>query len=239
MNYIELKLAERLKAIRENIDGRIIFTTSLGIEDQLLTHHIAIQKLDIEIVTLDTGRLFNQSHALWQETEDKYGITIKGFYPDPEAISKWVRANGTNGFYNSLDARKNCCAIRKIEPLNRALSGADAWLTGLRADQSQSRATVQIIEQDEARKIFKINPLIDYSRDEVVKEIHELGIPYNPLHDEGFVSIGCAPCTRAIEAGEDERAGRWWWEDSLSGKKECGLHVEDGKISKIKQIQEA
>ncbi|WP_240008604.1 phosphoadenylyl-sulfate reductase [Pseudaquidulcibacter saccharophilus] len=239
MNYIELKLAERLKAIRENIDGRIIFTTSLGIEDQLLTHHIASQKLDIEIVTLDTGRLFNQSHALWQETEDKYGITIKGFYPDPEAISKWVRANGTNGFYNSVDARKNCCAIRKIEPLNRALSGADAWLTGLRADQSQSRATVQIIEQDEARKIFKINPLIDYSRDEVVKEIHKLGIPYNPLHDEGFVSIGCAPCTRAIEAGEDERAGRWWWEDSLSGKKECGLHVEDGKISKIKQIQEA
>ena len=239
MNYLELNLADRLKAIRENIDGRIVFTTSLGIEDQLLTHHIASQKLDIEIVTLDTGRLFNQSHTLWQETEDKFGITIKGFYPDPEAISKWVRANGTNGFYNSVDARKNCCAIRKIEPLNRALSGADAWLTGLRADQSQSRATVQIIEQDEARKISKINPLIDYSRDEVVNEIRELGIPYNPLHDDGFVSIGCAPCTRAIEPGEDERAGRWWWEDSLSGKKECGLHVEDGKISKIIQIQEA
>lgn len=239
MNYLELNLAERLKAIREKIDGRIVFTTSLGIEDQLLTHHIADQKLDIEIVTLDTGRLFNESHTLWQETEDKYGITIKGFYPDAEAISKWVRANGTNGFYNSLDARKNCCAIRKIEPLNRALAGADAWLTGLRADQSQSRAEVKMIEKDDARGIFKINPLIDYSRDNVVDEIHALDISYNPLHDNGFISIGCAPCTRAIKTGEDERAGRWWWEDSLSGKKECGLHVEDGKISRINQKQEA
>lgn len=235
--YLSLELAERLKALRDNIKGRIVFTSSLGIEDQLLTHHIASQKLDIEIVTLDTGRLFNESHALWQETEDKYGITIKGFYPDADAISKWVRANGTNGFYNSLDARKACCGIRKVEPLGRALNGANAWLTGLRADQSKARSEINIVEIDEDRNLYKINPLIDYHRNDIVAEVKALGVPYNLLHDQGFISIGCAPCTRAIKDGEDERAGRWWWEDASGGKKECGLHVHDGKLSRTNTIE--
>lgn len=233
IDFKSLSLPERLKAMRDNIEGKIVFTSSLGIEDQLITHHIASQKLKIDIVTLDTGRLFNESHALWQTTEDKYGITIKGYYPDAEEISKWVRANGTNGFYNSVDARKACCFIRKIEPLNRALDGVAGWATGLRADQSDARAEVGAYEKDEGRGIYKLNPLFDYTRNHVVAEVKSLNIPYNPLHDKGFVSIGCAPCTRAIEKGEDERAGRWWWESKEAGKKECGLHVaQDGTLAR-------
>lgn len=236
-NYQNLDIASRLKKLRNETTGRIVFTTSLGIEDQLITHHIATQKLDIEIVTLDTGRLFDETHNLWQETEDNYGITIKGFYPDPEAISKWVRANGTNGFKNSVDARKSCCAIRKIEPLNRALDGAVIWITGLRADASDARSQIEIF-QDDARGLKKFNPLYDYTRDKVVSEVKALNIPYNPLHDKGFLSIGCAPCTRAIEIGEDERAGRWWWESEIAGKKECGLHVDDnGQLSRLNQTE--
>lgn len=224
-NYSQLDLGARLKKLRDETQGRVVFTSSLGIEDQLITHFIATQKLDIDIVTLDTGRLFDETHMLWQETEDNYGITIKGFYPQPDAISKWVRANGTNGFRNSVDARKACCAIRKIEPLNRALESAVVWITGLRADASDARAQIEIF-QDDARGLKKFNPLYDHSRDMVVSKVEALNIPYNALHDKGFLSIGCAPCTRAIGKDEEERAGRWWWEPAAMGKKECGLHVE-------------
>lgn len=228
--FINLDLPQRLAKLRALTIGKIVFTSSLGLEDQLITHHIATQKLNIEIITLDTGRLFAQSHNLWQETEDKYGITIKGFFPDPEEISKFVRANGTNGFFNSIDARQKCCAIRKIEPLGRALSNAQIWITGLRADASLARNDLPLIEYDNARNLHKFNPLIDYSRNQVFDEVKKLNIPYNPLHDNGFLSIGCAPCTRAINENEDERAGRWWWENEEMGKKECGLHVAgDGK----------
>lgn len=234
-----LNLADRIKAIRDNIDGKIVFTTSLGIEDQLLTHHIAETGVNIDLVTLETGRLFEESHTLWQETEEKYGIVIRGFYPNAEAIAKFVAVRGTNGFRQSVDLRKECCGIRKIEPLNRALDGANAWVTGLRADQSGARSDLNIIEKDEARGIYKINPLFDYTRDMVVTEVKELGVPYNPLHDKGFLSIGCAPCTRAIEAGEPERAGRWWWESEEQGQKECGLHTDaSGKLVRTVTIKE-
>ncbi len=223
---IALSLPERLKEIRASIDGTIIFTSSLGIEDQLITHHIATQKLDIGIITLDTGRLFNESHELWQETEDKYDIIIRGLYPNQELVAKLVRTQGTNGFKNSIEARKECCAIRKIEPLGRALSGAKAWITGLRADASEARNNVEIAQIDEARGLIKLSPLFDYTRQMVAEEVKELGVPINALQSKGFVSIGCAPCTRAIEPGEDERAGRWWWENQ-ENQKECGLHIDE------------
>lgn len=237
-DFANLSLAQRLEYIANNIEGRKVFTSSFGIEDQLITHHIASKKLKIEIITLDTGRLFDETHSLWQDTEDKYGITIKGFYPEPDAISKWVRANGTNGFKNSVEARKNCCAIRKIEPLNRALLGASVWISGLRADASLARNNIASIENDEARNLVKFNPLFDHSRDDVLGEVKALEIPYNPLHDKGFLSIGCAPCTRAIEENEDERAGRWWWENDEIGKKECGLHVnENGQLIRVESTK--
>lgn len=230
-----LDLPARIAKIRELVEGRITFSTSLGIEDQLITHHIAKTKTKIDIFTLDTGRLFPQAHDVWQQTEDKYGVTITGFYPDAEKIQKWVKVQGTNGFYQSIEARKACCAIRKIEPLNKALEGAKVWVTGLRSDQSQSREGVKVVEWDKDRNLIKFNPLFDYNRDQVVDEVKALEVPYNVLHDQGFLSIGCAPCTRAIENGEDERAGRWWWENS-AGLQECGLHVSaDGTLVRTKE----
>lgn len=229
----DLSLPERLVQIREQIDGKIVFTSSLGIEDQLITHHIASQKLKIEIITLDTGRLFDQSHDLWQATEDKYDIIIKGFYPNQESVAKLVRTQGTNGFRNSIEARKECCAIRKIEPLNRALIGAKAWITGLRADASSARNDTQFAQFDSSKDLYKFSPLFDYSRQKVLDEVKSLDVPFNTLENQGFVSIGCAPCTRAIKEGEDERAGRWWWENQ-DNQKECGLHVnEDGALVRI------
>lgn len=221
----------RLIDLCRDYEGRKVFTSSFGIEDQLITHFIAKNKLPIEIVTLDTGRLFSETHEVWQKTEDKYGITISGFYPNPESVAKYARINGTNGFYNSHFARQECCNIRKIEPLNRALAGAEVWITGLRADASGARAETKILETDEARNLIKFNPLFDQSREAIISEIIALNVPYNKLHNSGFVSIGCAPCTRAISKGEDERAGRWWWESEEAGKKECGLHIsQDGKL---------
>ncbi|KAF0183470.1 MAG: phosphoadenylyl-sulfate reductase [Hyphomonadaceae bacterium] len=230
-----LALPQRLAKIRELAQGRITFSTSFGLEDQLITHHIATQKLAVDIFTLDTGRLFQEVHDLWQATEDKYGISINGFYPDPSAIAKWVKTQGTNGFYQSVEARKACCNIRKVEPLNRALEGASGWISGLRADQSQAREGVPIAEFDESRNLIKFNPLFDKNRDEILAEIKSLKVPINPLHDQGFLSIGCAPCTRAVANGETERAGRWWWEAEAGAQKECGLHVnEQGQLVRNK-----
>jgi phosphoadenosine phosphosulfate reductase len=236
IDFEKLSLPNRIKAIRSNLSGKIVFTTSLGIEDQLITHHIASQKLAIEIVTLDTGRLFDESHELWQKTEDSYGIAINGYYPDHNETAKWVRINGTNGFKNSVEARKACCAIRKVEPLNRALAGADGWMTGLRSDQSQLRNNVGPYEIDDERNLIKLSPLFDYTREQVVDEVKTFGVPYNPLHDKGFLSIGCAPCTRAVANNEPERAGRWWWESDQLGQKECGLHIDaQGKLVRKKE----
>ncbi len=230
-------LAGRLRLLREKIAGKIVFTTSLGIEDQALTHAIASAKLDIAFATLDTGRLFPESYDVWAASEAKYGVSIAGFSPQAEAVQKLVADQGINGFYHSLEARKACCNVRKVEPLARALSGAQAWVAGLRGDQSDHRANLRFVEFDDARQLIKASPLLDFSRDDVVAYCAAHDVPVNALHGKGFVSIGCAPCTRAIAPGEPERAGRWWWEDEE--KKECGLHIgADGKIVRVKELAE-
>lgn len=208
--------------------ARIVLTTSFGLEDQALTHIIVTAGLPIELATLDTGRLFPETYALWAETEAKYGRRIKAFYPDAQAVSAMVADAGINGFYWSKDARLACCGVRKVEPLNRALAGAGAWVTGLRADQSDGRSLVALTERDETRGLVKVAPLYDWSRERTLAFCEDAGVPINPLHAQGFLSIGCQPCTRAVTPGESERAGRWWWEQDEA--KECGLHVIDGKL---------
>jgi phosphoadenosine phosphosulfate reductase len=218
-----LDLRGRLIEARREISGRRVFTTSFGIEDQAITHVIFTEALEIEVVTFDTGRLFPETVQVWSNTERRYGQRIRGLSPDRERIEELVERDGVNGFRQSLEARLACCAVRKIEPLARALAGASAWITGLRADQSPERAQTCYASFNPLYRIIKINPLFDWSRDRVVAFVHDYGVPYSPLHDRGFLSIGCAPCTRAVLPGEAERAGRWWWEEEE--KTECGLHA--------------
>src|SRR5919199_4296496 len=226
----ELSASERLAAVRAQIQGRIVFTTSFGLEDQALAHLVFAVGLDIEVATLDTGRLFPETYALWAETERRYGRRIRGYMPDGAAIESLVAQQGIEGFRNSVPARKACCFLRKVEPLGRALAGAAAWITGLRADQSAGRSAMAFVEEDESHGLLKVNPLLDWTRPDVTDFVRRNGIPYNPLHDRGFLSIGCAPCTRAVQPGEPERAGRWWWERE---DKECGLHVgPDGRLTR-------
>jgi phosphoadenosine phosphosulfate reductase len=213
---------KRVAAVRGLVPGRVVFTTSFGIEDQAITHAIFVQHLEIDVVTLDTGRLFGQTYELWAQTERHYGRRIPGFYPDCGSVESLVARQGIDGFYASLEARHACCAIRKVEPLRRAIGNAAAWITGLRADQSTNRAGTAFAVEDLHRGLIKVSPLFDWTREQVLTFIRDHCVPYNSLHDLGFVSIGCAPCTRAIAPGEPERAGRWWWEQEE--KKECGLH---------------
>jgi phosphoadenosine phosphosulfate reductase len=219
----QLDLSERLVRVRRVISGRIMFTTSFGIEDQAITHAIFTQDLDIDVVTLDTGRLFPETLGVWDATERHYGRQIRGLSPHREFIEMLIERDGAYGFRRSVGARIACCALRKVEPLGRALAGASAWITGLRADQSHERAQIRYAGFDLQHRIIKLSPLFDWTRDRVVAFICEGGVPYNPLHDRGFLSIGCAPCTRAVLPGEAERAGRWWWEQEQ--KTECGLHA--------------
>ncbi|MEQ7873788.1 phosphoadenylyl-sulfate reductase [Sphingomonas sp. ASV193] len=221
-------IADRLRHAIATIDGPLVFTTSFGIEDQLIAHHLFTDDLPIRVVALDTGRLFDRTYALWQETEERYGRRIAAVYPRSDALSALVADQGINGFYRSTGARAACCATRKVEPLARALSGAGGWVVGLRADQSATRAATTLTQWDEAHRLTKVAPLFDYDRARVVRECVALGVPVNPLHAEGFLSIGCAPCTRAIRPGEPERAGRWWWEADQA--RECGLHLADGRL---------
>lgn len=224
-----LSPVERIRAIRSENFGKIVFTTSFGLEDQVLTHLIAESGADIAFATLDTGRLFSEIHALWAETETRYGIRIVAYAPRHESIEDYVAENGINGFYASIEARKACCHIRKVEPLGRALKGAAGWITGLRSDQSPARGDTPFAEENAQYGLMKFNPLLDFSRESALAFARAHDVPINPLHSQGFLSIGCAPCTRAVRAGEPERAGRWWWEDEP--KKECGLHVgPDGKF---------
>lgn len=216
-------LAQRLRHLRDLVPGRIVLTTSFGLEAQAITHTIFENDLAIDIVTLDTGRLFPETHAVWAETEARYGRRIRGISPDHEQVEAFVAREGIDGIRNSVAARRACCHIRKVEPLGRALAGAAAWITGVRGDQSLNRADMPYAAVDAARALVKVNPLIDWSRDRVVDYVSAHRIPYNALHDRGFVSIGCAPCTRAVALGESERAGRWWWEQET--QKECGLHA--------------
>jgi sulfate adenylyltransferase large subunit/phosphoadenylyl-sulfate reductase (thioredoxin) len=219
-------LAQRLAAIREAVRGTIVFTTSFGLEDQVIFHHICEVGLDFDVVTLDTGRLFPETYTTWEETEQRYGRRIRAVYPEHGALERFIAAQGINGFYRSKDARMACCDVRKVEPLGRALAGAQGWITGLRADQSAARGSLGIVAPDRERSLLKFNPLLDWTRQAAQDFAAAHRVPTNPLHGKGFLSVGCAPCTRAVRAGESERAGRWWWEDE--SKKECGLHVAAG-----------
>ncbi len=235
-----LDWAERLDALCAAFpDQTIVFSTSLSYEDQVITHLIAEKDLPIKIFTLDTGRLFEETHKVAQETRAKYtNITIETYYPDAISAQDLVRNQGINGFFDSVENRKNCCGVRKVEPLNRALEGADIWISGLRRAHSDNRGDLAIAEMDGGRNILKVYPLIDVEEAPLKDYIREHDVPYNILHDQGFPSIGCAPCTRAVAAGEDMRAGRWWWEQDANdgdGAQECGLHMVDGKLVRVKQ----
>jgi phosphoadenosine phosphosulfate reductase len=218
-----LDLFERLATIRRQISGRIVFTTSFGIEDQAIAHAIFAQALAIDVATLDTGRLFPETYDVWAQTERRYGVRVLAFTPEHRAVEALIAGQGIDGFRTSVEARLDCCAVRKVVPLARALDGAAAWITGLRADQSADRAQVLPALFDEERGLIKVNPLFDWTRDRAREFVRAHNVPCNALHERGFLSIGCAPCTRAVMAGEPERAGRWWWEQSQN--KECGLHV--------------
>ena len=225
--------AERLASLRAAVPGRILFTTSFGLEDQAIAHLIFTQKLAIEVATLDTGRLFPETYEVWAETEARYGVRIRSFHPDAATLAAFVADAGINGFYHSKEARTACCFVRKVEPLNRALAGAGAWVTGLRAGQSEEREGVALAGWDEERQLVKLNPLFDWSREQVAAFCAAEGVPVNALHAAGFLSIGCQPCTRAVRTGEQERAGRWWWE--TDGPSECGLHLgPDGRLVRTK-----
>ena len=225
-------LAGRLRSLVERVDGRIVFTNGFGIEGQLIAHHIFTEKLPIDVVTIDTGRLFPETLALWQATEERYGARIRAIYPEAEAVSEMVADSGINGFLYSKDSRLACCGVRKVAPLGRALAGASAWVTGLRADQSRARSTVKLLDWDAQRGLIKFAPLFDRSREWVAAECQRLQVPVSELHERGFASVGCQPCTRAIAPGEPERAGRWWWE--ADGPRECGIHVLDGGLDRGK-----
>lgn len=214
---------EALRLLSELFPGQVAFSSSLGYEDQVITDMILANGIDIRIFTLDTGRMFPESYTTLQKTNNRYDTKLEVFFPQSAGVEKLLTEKGPLSFYESVENRKECCFIRKVEPLNRALKGVKVWVTGIRAEQSNNRTGMQAIEWDGGHELFKYNPLLAWSFDEVKQYVKAHNVPYNPLHDKGFVSIGCAPCTRAILEGEDFRAGRWWWEDE--SKKECGLHA--------------
>lgn len=229
-NRIEaLSPVEAIGLLCDLFPEKVVFSTSLGQEDQVITEIIAKNRLPVGIFTLDTGRLFYETYDLLAKTIMKYSLDIKTYYPNTHSVEKFVREKGINSFYESVENRKSCCYIRKVEPLKRALKGNSVWITGLRAEQSPNRKNMKKLEWDEGNQILKYNPLLDWSMVGMLEYIEKNKIPYNPLHDKGYISIGCAPCTRAIEPGEDPRAGRWWWEAS---HKECGLHESSAIIQK-------
>jgi phosphoadenosine phosphosulfate reductase len=203
-----LSAAERLSLLREEVDGKIVFTTSFGIEDQAILQLINDRDLDIDVVTLDTGRLFRETYDLWAKTEQHFGRRIRAVFPRHDELETLVERQGINGFYKSREERTACCYVRKVEPLNRALNGARAWIVGLRADQSANRQDMGLITADVSNNILKLSPLFDWTRDKVFDFVSSHGVPVNSLHEKGFVSIGCAPCTRAIRPGEPERLFR-------------------------------
>ncbi|CAH0339895.1 phosphoadenylyl-sulfate reductase [Rhizobium sp. CECT 9324] len=223
-------LTERLRIVAAH-EGRAVFTTSLGIEDQVITAAIGLARLPIDVSTLETGRLFKETVDLIAETEERFGISIQRFTPKQDDVDAYAAKFGLNGFYESVEARHACCHVRKLVPLAEALDGARYWVTGLRRGQSGNRATTPFAEYDAERDLIKINPLADWSIEAINAYVEAESVPINPLHARGYPSIGCEPCTRAIKPGEPERAGRWWWENDE--KRECGLHVPEAAASAI------
>jgi len=218
-----LSIEEVISQLVKQFPGKVTFSTSFSYEDQLITHKIVTNNFPVSIFTLDTGRLFEETYSVWSATNERYHTKIRAYYPDHNLLEPYVAEHGPNSFYESVEERKTCCFFRKVEPLKRALKDKEIWITGLRAEHSASRHDMPPVEWDESNQIIKYHPILHWTTKEVKDYINEFNIPYNILHDRGFVSIGCAPCTRAIKPGEDFRAGRWWWEDNT--KKECGLHV--------------
>ena len=202
--------------------GRIALSSSLSIEDQTLTDIIVKIDKSARIFTLDTGRLFQETYQLIDKTNMTYGINLEVFFPNYEAVQQMVKEEGINLFYNSIESRHRCCQIRKLEPLKRAMQGLDVWICGLRKQQSVTRKDMQVVEWDDIHNLIKVNPLINWSEEDVEQYVKKHHVPYNKLQDKGYPSIGCQPCTRAIKPGEDIRAGRWWWESPEH--RECGLH---------------
>lgn len=219
----QLTLEESIQFVVNNLNGKIKFSTSFGIEDQVLTHFLSLYHDKVEVFTLDTGRQFNETYEVFQKTQSKYPeIDIQVFYPEEKDIQNYISRDGINGFYDSIESRKQCCFVRKVKPLQRALQNANVWITGVRAEQSQNRESMQFLEWDSDNNLIKFNPLLKFSLNKLEDLVETNKIPINALYKKGYPSIGCAPCTRAIDKNEDFRAGRWWWEN---GKKECGLHV--------------
>jgi len=232
-NGLDDRLATTL-AILEKIAQEYspaVFASSLAAEDMVLTDLILRNKLAIGIFSLETGRLHAETLGMIDKIKSTYGVDIALYKPEQEAVDHYVTKNGLNAFYDSVEMRKECCRIRKVEPLNRALAGNKAWVTGQRRSQAATRTELPVQEDDVAHGMQKFNPLADWSEEDVWHYIRSNTVPYNPLHDKSYPSIGCEPCTRAIQPGEDVRAGRWWWENPES--KECGLHVVDGKLVRI------
>ncbi len=222
-NEYESETAENvLRWALNRFGDRVALATSFGAEDVVVTDILLKVNPEAKIFTLDTGRLPEETYKVWEEIEKKYGTKIKPYSPDTSSLEGMIIEHGPNPFYSSVELRRLCCKIRKVDPLHRALSELDAWTTGLRREQSVTRAEIKKIEHDKANDIVKLNPITDWTEKQVWDYIKKNDVPYNALHDKNYPSIGCAPCTRAIEPGEDVRAGRWWWEDP--DKKECGLH---------------
>ena len=233
VNTVAAKAAATVRFLRNAARdyAPVVFATSLGAEDMVLTDMIAREEIPIGIFTLDTGRLPTETYELIAETERLYGIRLKTWYPRHDLVEAFVAERGINGFYDSVESRKACCHARKVEPLQRALAGNTAWITGLRAEQAATRGNLRPVAFDEANGLVKLSPLADWSEREVWAYLRANHVPYNKLHDRHFPSIGCAPCTRAIAVGEDVRAGRWWWESPET--KECGLHA--GNVTPLRR----
>ena len=223
-------LTDRIREIRRRIEGRITFSTSLQLEDQAILHAIAESGAEIDVFTLDTGRLFPEVLETVELSEIRYGLRIRLVTPEASEVEELVARDGVFGFRHSVENRKACCQIRKVRPLNRELEGAQGWISGLRREHSDERADVRLAAWDETRGLIKVNPVADWSTQDLTAYIAANNIPVNPLHARGFVSIGCAPCTRAVQPGEHPRAGRWWWENEE--KKECGLHLNPNRGGK-------
>ena len=217
-------IEDQLNILVTIFKDKILFTTSFGIEDQVITHKIFSNSLPVKVVTIDTGRLFPETYKVFSQTIIKYNKKIAVYFPESEAVEKMVTEKGPFSFYESIENRQECCRLRKVVPLNRALAGIECWISGIRADQSDNRRQMSDLEYDEDKKLFKYHPLFDWSLENVKNYIKENNIPYNSLYDKGFVSIGCEPCTRAVIDGQDSRSGRWWWENG--GPRECGLHIK-------------
>jgi phosphoadenosine phosphosulfate reductase len=219
-----MTIVEQIKEVARLFPGKVIFTTSFGIEDQVISHLIFTNNIPVEVATLDTGRLFPETYKVFSETIARYKKSINVYFPDHEDVESMMTLKGPNSFYQSQEDRHECCRVRKLVPLNRALKDMNVWISGIRAGQSDGRGNMDWFEYDENKKLFRFHPLFSWSFEAVEKYIKDNFIPYNLLHDKGYMSIGCAPCTRAVEKGEDFRSGRWWWESG--SQKECGLHIK-------------